>query len=72
MPDMEYVDSSNLEAIGYDDATNELHVRFKSKAETYVYPGVPRQVFEELQVADSKGAYFSQNIRPVYKEFYKL
>jgi hypothetical protein len=28
MPEMIYADSSNVEAIGYDDATQELHVQF--------------------------------------------
>jgi hypothetical protein len=72
MVNMQFVDSTNVEAIGYDDATNELHIRFKSSPATYVYTGVPQQVFEELQLAESKGRYVDQNIKPVYKQFYKL
>ena len=32
MPDMIYVDSSNIEAIGYDDEAQELHVQFAELA----------------------------------------
>ena len=28
MPEMHYVDSSNVESIGYDPDTRELHVQF--------------------------------------------
>ena len=36
MPEMIYVDSSNIEAIGYDDDAQELHVRFLSGT-SYIY-----------------------------------
>lgn len=66
MPEMTYVDSSNIEAIGYDDATQELHVRFLSGA-TYIYKGVPRQIFDDLMQAPSKGSFLNREVKGVYQ-----
>ena len=49
MPEMHYVDSSNVEAIGYDPATQELHVRFLKSGETYVYYNVGPYVGSRMQ-----------------------
>lgn len=64
MPDMQYVDSSNIEAIGYDAASQELHVRFLKSGETYVYYAVSEWMFVELMQSDSKGRYLNANIKP--------
>ena len=66
MADMIYVDSSNMEAIGYDEGTQELHVQFLSGA-YYVYRDVPRQVFDELMRASSKGSFLNREIKGVYQ-----
>ena len=55
MPEMHYVDSSNVEAIGYDPGTQELHIQFLKSGETYVYFDVEEGVFHEMMQADSKG-----------------
>lgn len=70
MPEMTYVDSSNIEAIGYDDHAQELHVRFLSGA-TYVYHRVPREVFDAMMIASSKGSFLNREIKNVY-DFSKL
>lgn len=67
MPDMQYVESSNIEAIGYDAANQELHVRFLKSGETYVYYAVDEWVFVELMQADSKGKYLNANIKHNYQ-----
>jgi len=67
MPDMHFVDSSNVEAIGYDAATQELHVQFLKSGETYVYYGVEEWVFQEFMQADSKGTYLNINIKGRYQ-----
>lgn len=67
MPEMEYVDSSHIEAIGYDPASQELHVRFLKSGETYVYFNVDEWVFQEFRQADSKGAYLNANIKEHYQ-----
>lgn len=66
MPEMIYVDSSNIEAIGYDDAALELHVRFLKSGETYVYYAVEDWRFQELMQADSKGTFLNSQIKPNY------
>ena len=63
MPEMEFVDSSNIEAIGYDSDNLELHVRFLKSGETYVYYNVDEWVFQEFLGADSKGRYLNSNIK---------
>ena len=71
MPEMHFVDSTNIEAIGYDENTQELHVRFLKSGETYVYYSVEEWVFQELMRADSKGIYLNTNIKGKY-QFGKL
>lgn len=66
MPEMTYVDSSNIEAIGYDDNTQELHVQFLSGG-YYIYHDVPRQIFDNLMSAPSKGSFLNREIKRVYQ-----
>ncbi len=65
MPKMHHVDSTSIEAIGYESATRELYVRF-IKSRTYVYFDVEERVFNEFMQADSKGQYLNSNIRGAY------
>ena len=67
MPEMNFVDSSNIEAIGYDAETLELHVRFLKSGETYVYYAVEEWRYQEFMQADSKGGYLNANIKPYYQ-----
>lgn len=62
MPEMTYVDSSNIEAIGYDDDTLELHVRFLNGG-YYIYHDVPRQTYDEFMAAPSKGSFLNREIK---------
>jgi len=66
MPEMTYVDSSNIEAVGYDDGSQELHVQFISGG-YYVYRDVPRQIFDDLMSAPSKGSFLNREIKGVYQ-----
>ena len=66
MPDMHYVDSSNIEAIGYEADSQELHVRFLKSGETYVYYNVEEWLFQEFLQAGSKGVYFNLNVKNNY------
>jgi KTSC domain len=67
MPEMIFVDSSHIEAIGYDTGTLEPHVRFLKSGETYVYYAVEEWRYQELMQADSKGIYLNANIKPHYQ-----
>ena len=65
MPEMIYVDSSNIEAIGYDDDGQELHVQFLWGGQ-YAYHGVPREVFDAFLQAPSKGSFLNREIKSIY------
>ncbi len=60
------VESSNLDKVGYDDFTNDLYVQFKSSG-LYVYYNVPKEVYNELLSAESKGKYHNKNIKWKYE-----
>lgn len=66
MPEMTYVDSSNIEAIGYDDNAQELHVQFIGGG-YYVYRAVPRQIFDDMMAAPSKGSFLNREVKGVYQ-----
>ena len=50
------VESSMISAVAYDDAARDLLVIFNT-GQTYVYGNVPREVYDNLLKADSKGSY---------------
>lgn len=58
------VESSQLEAIGYDPETKKLHIKFKAGGATYEYDGMTPEEFEKFNSAPSKGSYFYKNIKP--------
>lgn len=64
---MEYanVSSSNVSAVGFDDESSTLGVRFTNGAE-YNYFGVPRNVFDSLLSAPSVGRFLNQYVKSVY------
>lgn len=61
---MDYVNvsSSNVAAVGYDEETSTLGVKFLNGSE-YHYSGVPKSVYEGLLSAASVGGYFDQNVK---------
>lgn len=61
------VDSSNIQAIGYDPDTATLNIAFNDGSE-YEYYDVPQYEFDSLLAADSKGKYGHQNIYKVYRQ----
>lgn len=60
------VKSSNIEAIGHDPATREMHVRF-SGGKTYVVHGVSPEQHAEFMAASSKGSHYSATFRKTHK-----
>jgi hypothetical protein len=61
---LEPVESNQVGAIGYDDATQTLAVQFKRGARAiYHYPGVTRETFEAFKGAGSIGTFFGQHIK---------
>lgn len=67
MPEMHYVQSSNVASVGYDETSGELHVVFLNSPTVYVYLGVPREVFDGLMAAESKGSYLNREVKSTYK-----
>jgi len=66
MPEKIYVDSSNIEGIGYNDETQELHVWFLSSG-YYIYSDVPRQIFDDFINAPSKGSFLNREVKGIYQ-----
>ena len=59
---LETVDSEVIHAVGYDPEISLLEIVFND-GRIYQYRGVPREVFDGLKKAESKGRYFQDNIR---------
>lgn len=55
------VSSSNLVVVGYDPQTMTLRVQFNSG--TYDYYNVPKNIFDGLLAAPSKGSYHHSFIK---------
>ncbi|MGA3052050.1 MAG: KTSC domain-containing protein [Chitinispirillaceae bacterium] len=60
------VSSSNLASVGYDPSSMTLEIEFKDGS-LYQYFDVPVAVYQGLMNADSKGTFFSQNLRNDYR-----
>ena len=79
--EMVKVVSGNIAEIGYeitefhveDTVPNigDLYIKFKSGT-TYKYKSVPDGIWDLFREAESLGKYFAAEIKPVYKEVYKL
>ena len=61
MMEMQPVKSSNVEAVGYDEGTSTLTIKFKSGG-IYQYPGVDPDTHLSLMGAESIGRFVNQNI----------
>jgi hypothetical protein len=57
-----YVDSSNVEQIGYDADWSEVHVIFKT-GRHYIYSNVPPDVWDAFLSAPSKGIFLNTVIK---------
>jgi KTSC domain len=60
------VNSSTIQSVGYDAATNTLEIEF-TNGNIYQYFDVPQGIYEGLVGAGSVGSFFSQNVRGVYR-----
>lgn len=61
------VESSLLDKVGYDAATQTLVVQMVNSSELYTYQNVPQSIYDGLLAADSKGSYFAKNIKGQYE-----
>lgn len=58
-----YVESSNIQSVGYDPDSSVLEVEFKKNGAVYQYYDVPQYEYEEFMNAESKGRYLNMNIK---------
>lgn len=67
---MKPVVSSNIQAIGYDEARKTLRIQFKdgggNPGSLYEYPGVPKETHSALMTAPSIGSFFASTIKKAY------
>jgi hypothetical protein len=66
---MEKVQSSQVDAIGYDEAKKELYVAWAS-GKTSIYSGVPKTVHEDVKRAPSVGKALNMNVKGHYQHRY--
>jgi KTSC domain len=59
------LESTILAWVRYNPVASRLEVEFRS-GERYLYFHVPPGCYEQLLIAESKGAYFKQNIRDCF------
>ncbi|MCS6795434.1 MAG: KTSC domain-containing protein [Raineya sp.] len=59
------VESSMIASVGYDEENEILEVEFNS-GQVYQYFEVPREVFDELLQAESKGRYMKNSVIDCY------
>jgi len=64
--DRKPVKSSNVQEVGYDTASQKMHVQFKGGS-VYEYFGVPAAKHAALMASDSPGGYLAQHIRGLHK-----
>lgn len=60
------VQSSNIEKIGYNEEDKILYVKYKL-GKIYAYANVPKDLYESLNKAESKGSYMNSNIKNKFK-----
>ena len=65
LPAMRNVFSSHVDAVGYDEASGELHVTFQT-GKTAVYRDVPAKVARDVMEAPSIGEAMWNSIRGKY------
>jgi hypothetical protein len=66
MSKMNPVTSSTILEVGYNDKTENLVIRFKSKNSLYVYQSVKPDMYKDFLNASSLGTFFAQQIKNSY------
>ena len=64
--DMIRVNSSAINAVGYDPMTRRMRIQF-TQGHTYDFCNVPEHIHSGLMRASSKGSYYNDYIRDRYQ-----
>jgi hypothetical protein len=64
---MPFVQSAALKAVSYDEARHALRATFRGTGKTYIYEGVPQELYDALLFSDSLGAFFNRHIRDRFR-----
>lgn len=67
LPTIRQIESSSVDAIGYDPGSGKLYVRFVGSGRAYVYYGVPASVYDAFMAADSKGRFVNAHVKGRYE-----
>jgi len=62
-----HIDASSLQEVRYDNDRAIMEIDFKNGS-TYQYFDVPRQAFDGLVSAESKGKYAAANIYKLFRQ----
>lgn len=57
------VQSSCIQAVGYDESIKEMYIQFKGGTVAYTYHRVPKDIYDEFLLSSSKGHYYHLFIR---------
>jgi len=60
------VNSSAINAVGYDQTTQRMRITFE-QGHSYDFCGVPVHVYEALMSSSSKGGYYNDHVRDRYQ-----
>lgn len=61
---LHFVESSQVQGIGYDESTKTLAVQFtRGSGAIYHYPNVSKETYDAFKNAESIGKYFGQHIK---------
>lgn len=64
--EMQRVNSSAIEAVGYDPESLRMKIRFTG-GNVYDFCRVPENIYRGLMAASSKGTYYNDHIKERYK-----
>jgi hypothetical protein len=65
--DLQPVESSFIAKAGYDAATQVLSIQMANSSDVYSYQSVPQSLYDAFLAADSKGAFYVENIKGKFK-----
>lgn len=67
---LDSVESSQIQAIGYDTASQTLAIQFKSgKQAVYHYANVDAELYQAFSTAESVGSFFYKHIKPFPEKY---